>query len=55
MTPEDFKEFIKKAKKEYKKIGHVECPAFRGEKVYFNNDGFNHLVRKGAFVRPLYE
>ncbi len=50
MLQEDHKEFIKKAKEEYKKIGYVECPAFGGEKVYFTNKGFNHLIfRDGKF------
>lgn len=52
MPRDDFKEFIKNAKTEYKKIGHVECPAFRGERVYFTKDGFTHLLRKGSDIRP---
>ena len=51
MSSEGFKEFIKNAKDKYKKIGYVECPAFQGEKVYFNNKGFNHLLRKGRRFR----
>jgi hypothetical protein len=45
------KEVIEKFRKEYKKIGYVECPAFSGEKIYFNKYGFNHLLRKGAVQR----
>ncbi len=51
MPQDDFKVFIQNAKEEYRKIGHVECPAFRGEKVYFTNKGFNHLIRKGHGIR----
>lgn len=47
------KDFIKLAKEEYKKIGYVECPAFSGEKVYFNHYGLNHLMFKGRIPRPM--
>ena len=46
------KDFIKLAKEEYKKIGYVECPAFSGEKVYFNHYGLDHLIFKGRIPRP---
>ena len=36
---------LKWAKKFYKKIGRVLCPALN-EYVIFNNKGFNHLIRK---------
>lgn len=47
------KEFIRKAKEEYKLIKSVSCPAFGGELVYFNKHGFNHLVRTGKGVRSI--
>jgi hypothetical protein len=50
MLPEH-QEFIRKAKKEYRKIGYVECPAFDDEKIYFTSAGFNHLLRKGRKAR----
>jgi len=53
MLSKNHKLFIKKAKEEYKKIGHVECPAFDNKKVIFNNYGFNHLIRKGQELRPI--
>jgi len=34
------------AKKFYKKIGRIPCPALANEIVTFNNRGFNHLIRK---------
>jgi hypothetical protein len=55
MGPKDHKKFIKKSYEEYKKLGHVECPAFGGEKIYFNKYGFNHLIRKGEDLRPIDE
>ena len=51
MPQENWKEYIKEAKEEYKNIGYVECPAFGGESVYFNNYGFKHLVYKGKNPR----
>ena len=53
MLQEDHKTLIKKAKEEYRKIGYVECPAFSGERVYFNSYGFDHLIRKGREWRPI--
>jgi hypothetical protein len=46
---------IKKAKKEYKKIGFVKCPAFNNERVYFTRHGFHHLIRKGKRLRKIDE
>jgi len=34
------------AKKFYKKIGAVLSPALDNQYVFFNNTGFNHLIRK---------
>jgi hypothetical protein len=34
------------AKKFYKKIGAIISPALDDQFVYFNNTGFNHLIRK---------
>ena len=34
------------AKKTYKKIGRITCPALDNEYVNFTNVGFNHLIRK---------
>jgi hypothetical protein len=47
------KEFVKKVYEEYKKIGYVECPAFPNEKIYFNQNGFRHLLRKGKKLREI--
>ncbi len=46
MLDKKLEDFIKIARKEYKKIGYVECSAFSGEKIFFNKHGFNHLIRK---------
>ena len=43
--------FIQKYKKGYHSIGFIKCPALGGEKVYFNNKGFWHLIRKGRKFR----
>lgn len=40
-----------KAKAIYAKIGHIPCPAFRGEIVAFTSEGFSHLLRKGRVPR----
>lgn len=36
----------KLAKKFYKKIGYVLCPALNNEYINFNSVGFGHLIRK---------
>lgn len=48
---QNHQEFIKKAKEEYFKIGSVSCPAFGGEKVYFDEEGLAHLLMKKGRVR----
>lgn len=48
MSDKEWRNYIKEVKDNYKKIGHVICPAFGVEKVYFNRKGFQHLLyRKG--------
>ena len=42
---------IKSYKKRYYSIGFIICPALKNEKVYFNNHGFNHLIRKRGVRR----
>ena len=42
----DWKQFIENERKKYKMIGHIACPAFQGENVYFNHHGFYHLIYK---------
>ncbi len=39
-------DFIKKIREKYERIGSMSCPAFSNARIYFNNDGFNHLVSK---------
>ena len=53
MLSENHKEFIKKAKKNFRKIRYVECPALNGQKIYFTDKGFTHLLRKGRELRPI--
>lgn len=36
----------------YRDIGSVQCPYFFNESVYFNQKGFNHLLRNKNGVRP---
>lgn len=43
--------FTERVRNEYKKIKYVECPAFQNEKVFFNDKGFHHLIRKGRVPR----
>ena len=39
------------AREAYKQIGPLACPAFNGELIYFNKQGWNHLIRKGRKFR----
>jgi hypothetical protein len=55
MPEENWRKFIKKAHIEYKKIGHVECPAFGNESIYFNKHGFSHLIRKKGKPRSPFQ
>ena len=48
----DWKEYLKKEKEKYKKLGNVKCSAFNDEEVYFNHYGFDHIVYKNGFPRP---
>ena len=41
------------AKKYYKSIGTIKCPALDNELVYFRRDGFEHLIRKDRKIRPI--
>jgi non-homologous end joining protein Ku len=47
--------FIQQQKKIYREIECIVCPALNGEKVYFNNKGFNHLLRKNGLPRTVLE
>lgn len=49
---ENWKEYLEKEEKKYKRLGHIKCPAFSNENVYFNHYGFDHLVYKSRFPRP---
>jgi hypothetical protein len=51
----NWKEFVQEKYQEYKDIEYVECPAFGGERVYFTDKGFNHLIRKRKRLRPRFE
>lgn len=42
---------IKRYKKEYYLIGYIKCNILSNEKIYFNNYGFNHLIRKRGLPR----
>ena len=55
MPDHDWKEFVEKAKRVYHKIGAVPCPAFKNELIWFNQHGWNHLVRKGRKQRKYSE
>ncbi len=52
MLEKNWEEFIEKSKKIYKEIDYIKCPAFGGDKVFFNKYGFNHLIWKGRIPRP---
>ena len=40
--------YKQKTRKEYSKIGEVNCPAFPDEKIAYNAKGFNHIFYKGS-------
>ena len=40
--------FKKTARRQYRKIKFVACPAFPREKIIFNSKGFNHLFYQGS-------
>ena len=42
----NYKKIKENAENFYKKIGRINCPAFNSETVYFNSEGFNHLIYK---------
>ncbi|MFA6601372.1 MAG: hypothetical protein WCT02_00715 [Candidatus Paceibacterota bacterium] len=46
---------LDEAKKFYRKIGSIICPALDNERVYFNKHGWNHLIRKGRKFREFQE
>ena len=43
-----FKEQIKII---FQQTKSISCPAFKGEKIYFNAKGINHLIYKGSRSR----
>jgi hypothetical protein len=45
--------FLKQCKHEYYSIGLIVCAAQGSEKIYFDNAGFNHLLRKGRKFRSI--
>lgn len=49
------KDLVFKYKVFYKTLNTIECNALGKEKIYFNNKGFNHLIRKGRFPRSYEE
>ncbi|HAM88717.1 MAG: hypothetical protein US83_C0003G0044 [Candidatus Falkowbacteria bacterium GW2011_GWC2_38_22] len=50
MENNNFENIKKSAESFYGKIGKVNCPALK-ELVYFNSEGFNHLLYKNKSVR----
>lgn len=55
MEREDWREYLKKEREKYKKIGPIKCPAFNNEEIYFNRYGFDHTVYKDGIPRPMDE
>lgn len=45
------RKYLEKQKDLYNKIGVVHCSVLGGEAVYFNNRGYNHLLRKLGKLR----
>ena len=55
MPKNTWREFIENAKTEYRKIGSIKCPAFDGDKVFFTERGFNHLIMKRGVRRSRFQ
>lgn len=51
MEQKDWEKYIQDRKRDYKKLGYIECPVFNNEKVYFNRYGLKHLMYKGRVPR----
>jgi hypothetical protein len=49
----NYRKFREATKSNYKKIVKISCAALSNEIVYFNNIGFNHILRKGKDIRPI--
>lgn len=45
------KKFKEQIKIIFKQTREIPCPAFGGEKIYFNAKGINHLIYKGSRSR----
>ena len=48
----NWEQFIQNLKEVYKKIGHITCPIFKNENIYFNHYGLSHLMYKDRKKRP---
>lgn len=51
MIPQDWRKYVITEKEKYKKLSHVECPAFGNEFIYFNYYGLNHIFYKSGILR----
>ena len=53
MRHEKYEEALQQIKEIYFSIGALRCPVLNGELIYFNQQGFRHLLRKGKYPRPI--
>ena len=53
MSRKSYRNNFLAAKRYYKSIGAVLCPALNNELVYFRRDGFEHLIRKDRKIRSI--
>jgi hypothetical protein len=53
MENKGYQDIFLRAKKYYFSIGRVRCPLLNNEWVYFSRSGFDHLIRKGRYPRPI--
>ena len=51
MSKNSYRKIYLKSKKYYSEIDSVPCSALNGKPVYFNKQGFQHLIRKGKRYR----
>jgi hypothetical protein len=53
MSKKYYKNKLKLTKKLYFSIARIPCPTLNNEMIYFEWDGFRHLIRKGRKQREI--
>ncbi len=53
MNLDNYEKELENAKNLYFGIKYIKCPILNNELVYFNQQGFRHILRKGKSPRPI--